>query len=294
MQIGVVFPQTELAPDVATVRTYAQTVEALGFGHLLIYDHVLGADPALHPGWDRAYDVSTTFHEPMVLFGYLAALTSLELVTGIIVAPQRQTALLAKQAAEIDLLTEGRFRLGVAVGWNEVEYQALGKDFENRGARLDEQIELLRRLWIEPSVSFDGHYEQVQGAGLRPLPIQRPIPLWVGGHSAPGYRRAGRLADGWFPEMHPLSADFDLARRIVEQSAVDAGRDPAALGLQARTTWASEVGEAMAEVAAWQRLGATHLAINTMNAGYRNLDDHLGALTHAAAELGLTGPAPTV
>ena len=136
VQIGVIFPQTEIGPDAGAVRAYAQRVEELGFAHILAYDHVLGADPAVYPDWSGPYDLHTTFHEPMVMFGYLAAVTRLELVTGIIILPQRQTALVAKQAAELDLLTEGRFRLGVGLGWNAVEYEALGKDFTNRGRRL--------------------------------------------------------------------------------------------------------------------------------------------------------------
>src|SRR5580693_9303691 len=194
MQIGVVFPQTEIGPDVGAVRAYAERAEHLGFSHLLAYDHVLGADPAVHQGWAGPYDVRTMFHEPMVLFGSLAAATSLELVTGVLVLPQRQTALVAKQAAEVDLLTDGRFRLGIGVGWNAVEYEALGKDFGDRGARISEQVTLLRELWTQPSVTFDGRYERVTGAGLAPLPVQRPIPVWFGGSSPAAYRRIGRLA----------------------------------------------------------------------------------------------------
>src|SRR3984957_11348408 len=180
MTTGVVFPQTEIGADAGAVRAYAQRVEELGFTHLLAYDHVVGADPAVHEGWDGPYDVTTTFHEPLVLFGYLAALTSLELVTGIIILPQRQTALVAKQAAEVDLLTGGRLRLGVGLGWNAVEYEALGQEFGNRGRRVEEQVALLRRLWTEPSVTFEGDFERVTGAGLAPLPVQRPIPVWFG------------------------------------------------------------------------------------------------------------------
>ncbi|HWW54008.1 MAG TPA: LLM class F420-dependent oxidoreductase, partial [Acidimicrobiales bacterium] len=201
MQIGVVFPQTEIGGDVGVVRTYAERVEKLGYRHILTYDHVLGADPTVHRGWNGPYDVETTFHEPFVLFGYLAAVTTLELVTGIIILPQRQTALVAKQAAEVDLLTGGRFRLGVGLGWNAVEYEALGKDFSDRGRRLDEQVTLLRSLWTEPSVNFAGAYERVTGAGLSPRPIQRPIPIWFGAQSPAAYRRVGRLADGWFPQV---------------------------------------------------------------------------------------------
>ncbi len=155
MNVGVVFPQTELGGDPGAVRAYGQRVEELGFTHLVAYDHVLGADPAVHQDWKGPYDVRTTFHEPFVMFGYLAGLTSLELVTGVIILPQRQTALVAKQAAEVDLLTGGRFRLGIGLGWNAVEYEALGEDFTNRGRRSEEQVDVMRRLWTEESVTFD-------------------------------------------------------------------------------------------------------------------------------------------
>ena len=168
MQIGVVFPQTEIGADADAVRRYGERVTGLGYQHLLAYDHVVGADPAVHQGWRGPYDVKTTFHEPMVMFGFLAAITPLELVTGIIIAPQRQTALLAKQAAEVDLLTGGHFRLGVGLGWNQVEYEALGQDFSTRGRRLEEQVGLMRRLWTEPSVT--------SRRGLRPGDRGRPGP----------------------------------------------------------------------------------------------------------------------
>ena len=203
MQIGVVYPQTELPTDPGTVRAYAQKVEELGYGHILAYDHVLGADPTAHPGWSGPYDIGTTFHEPLVLYGYLAAVTSLELVTGVIISPQRQTALLAKQAAEVDILAEGRFRLGLGVGWNAVEYEALGQGFTTRGQREEEQVGLLRRLWTERAVTHEGRFDRVSGAGLAPLPVQRPIPIWLGGQSTVAYRRIGRLADGWFPQVPP-------------------------------------------------------------------------------------------
>src|SRR6476469_1497371 len=180
MRIGVVLPQTEIGGDVGVVRAYAEGVTDLGYTHLLAYDHVVGADPAVHAGWSGPYDSATTFHEPLVLFGYLAAVTDIELVTGIVILPQRQTVLAAKQAAEVDLLTGGRFRFGVGIGWNAVEYEALGKEFSNRGRRIEEQVALLRRLWAERSVTYDGEYERVSGAGLAPLPVQRPIPIWFG------------------------------------------------------------------------------------------------------------------
>jgi probable F420-dependent oxidoreductase len=286
MQIGVVFPQTEIGGDVGAVRAYGQRAEQLGFRHLLAYDHVLGADPAVYEGWSGPYDVETTFHEPLVLFGYLAAVTRLELVTGIIILPQRQTALVAKQAAEVDLLAEGRFRLGIGLGWNRVEYEALGKDFGSRGRRADEQVELLRRLWTERSVTFDGTDEKVIGAGLAPLPVQRPIPVWFGAQSPAAYRRAGRLGDGWFPQVRP-GPDLDAARAVVEQAAVEAGRDPAAIGMEGRVSWTGDTDKLVDHVGRWRKAGASHLSVNTMNTGLATVDQHLAALERTAAALGL-------
>ncbi len=291
MQIGVVFPQTEIGADVADVRAYGLRVEELGFAHLLAYDHVLGADPEAHKPWTGPYNVHTTFHEPFVLFGYLAAITALEFVTGIIILPQRQTALVAKQAAEVDLLTSGRFRLGVGLGWNAVEYEALGKRFTNRGTRMDEQIALLRRLFTEPTVTHDGVFEQVTAAGIAPLPVQRPIPVWIGAQSARAYQRVGRLADGWFPQLAP-GPKLDDARAVVEQAARAAGRDPAALGMEGRVNWTDAgVDKLVDHVDRWRTAGATHVAINTMNAGLGSLDGHLEALAAAAEALKLLSPA---
>jgi len=281
MRIGVVFPQTELGGDPGAVRAYAQRAEELGFTHVLAYDHVVGADPAVHPGWDGPYDVHTTFHEPLVLYGYLAAVTSMELVTGVIILPQRQTVLVAKQAAEADLLTGGKFRLGVGIGWNRVEYEALGQDFSTRGRRLNEQITLLRRLWTEQTVTFSGTFDRITGAGLAPMPVQRPIPVWVGAQSQPGYRRAGRLADGWFPQIGP-GPQLNEARRIVAEAAVQAGRDPASLGMEGRLRWQQDQNELAAAMRQWRDAGATHLSVNTMGAGLKTVDDHLAALAMAA------------
>jgi probable F420-dependent oxidoreductase len=281
MRIGVVFPQTELGGDVGAVRAYAQRAEELGFTHVLAYDHVVGADPAVHAGWDGPYDVHTTFHEPMVLYGYLAAVTAMELVTGIIILPQRQTVLAAKQAAEVDLLTSGKFRLGVGIGWNRVEYQALGQDFSSRGSRLEEQIPLLRRLWTEQTVTFAGTFDQITGAGLAPLPVQRPIPVWVGAQSPPAWRRAGRLADGWFPQIAP-GPQLEEARRIVTEAAAQAGRDPARLGMEGRVRWQQDRDKLATAMRQWQDAGATHLSVNTMGAGLTTVDDHLAALATAA------------
>lgn len=281
MRVGVVFPQTELGGDVGAVRAYGQGVEELGYTHVLAYDHVVGADPAVHTGWSGPYDIDTTFHEPFVMFGYLAAATTvLEFVTGIIILPQRQTALVAKQAAEVDLLTQGRFRLGVGIGWNAVEYEALGQDFKARGARSEEQIELLRRLWTERSVTFNGKFDTVTGAGLAPLPVQRPIPVWIGSAAAKGYERIGRLADGWFPMMGP-GPKLDDARQVVRDAAFAAGRDPDAIGMEGRVDTA-DPDAAATGLAKWADAGASHVTINTMARGLKTVDDHLAALAAIA------------
>jgi probable F420-dependent oxidoreductase len=287
MQIGVVYPQTELPTDPQTVRAYVRHVEALGYRHIAVYDHVLGADPAVHAGWRGPYDVDSTFHEPLVFFGFLAAITALELVTSILIAPQRQTALVAKQAAEVDILTGGRFRLGIGVGWNPVEYEALGQDFSTRGRREAEQIALLRRLWTERSVTTAGRFDRITGAGLAPLPVQRPIPIWLGGSSPAAYRRMGRMADGWFPQVPP-GPKLDEARSLIAAGAAEAGRDPATLGMEARISVRTRGGDGVAEDAArWRDAGATHLSVNTMGAGRIGLQEHLDALSTAAAALQL-------
>jgi probable F420-dependent oxidoreductase len=289
VQIGVVFPQTELGGDPAIVRAYAAAAEELGYRHVLVYDHVVGADPAVHRGWDGPYDVDTNFHEPFVLFGYLAAITSMELVTGIIILPQRQTALVAKQAAEVDVLCEGRLRLGVGLGWNAVEYEALGKDFHDRGRRVSEQVELLRRLWTERSVTFQGRYETVTAAGIKPLPVQRPIPIWFGANQLAAMRRIGRLADGWFPQVPP-GPRLDEALALIRAGAEEAGRDPAAIGMEGRVALdrGTEVGAERVE--SWRRAGATHVSVNTMGLvpdGPVGIDRHIGALAELAEAIDL-------
>jgi probable F420-dependent oxidoreductase len=289
MRIGVVYPQTELGADVGAVRAYGEAVEGLGYAHLLAYDHVLGADPAVHESWRGPYDVSTTFHEPFVLFGFLAAIApSVELVTGVIILPQRQTALVAKQAAEVDLLTGGRFRLGVGVGWNHVEYEALGQRFDQRGRREEEQVELLRRLWTEPSLSFNGEFDTITGAGLAPMPIQRPIPVWLGGRSDPTYRRIGRIADGWFPQVRP-GEDLDHALTLIRESAEAAGRDATKIGMEGRASWSGgDTDKFVRQVDRWREVGATHLDIDTMYSGLATVDDHISAITRAAELVGLS------
>ncbi|MGD0875183.1 MAG: LLM class F420-dependent oxidoreductase [Acidimicrobiales bacterium] len=285
MKIGVVFPQTEIGADRGAVRSYADAVSELGYHHVLAYDHVLGADTRVHTGWTGPYDLQSTFHEPFVLYGYLAAISSLELVTGIVILPQRQTVLVAKQAAEVDLLSGGRFRLGVGIGWNAVEYEALGKDFSNRGQRIAEQVDLMRRLWTEQSVTFEGSYETVTAAGLAPLPIQRPIPIWFGATSAPALRRVGRLADGWFPLIAPGS-QLEEALAVIETAAVEAGRDPSTIGMEGFVNvGAGDLAYLEQQRELWRAVHATHLSVDTMKAGLRSVDDHITALAAAAEVL---------
>jgi probable F420-dependent oxidoreductase len=285
MRIGAVFPQTEIGTDPAVIRDYAQVVEELGFAHIVIYDHVLGASTALRPGWSGPYTSESSFHEPFVLFGYLAALTRrVELVTGVIILPQRQTALVAKQTAEVDVLSGGRLRLGVGVGWNPVEYEALDEDFATRGARMDEQIAVLRALWAEPVITFDGRFHTIHDAGINPLPVRRSIPIWIGGHSDAALRRAGRLGDGWMPQLPP---DDEMRAQVakVRRYAREAGRPENAVGIEARLSIAQVSDESgwMAYAQGWRDLGATYLGVNTMRAGLASPRDHIETLRNVKA-----------
>ncbi len=288
MRIGVTFPQTEFGNDPIALRDYAQTAEGLGFTHFLAYDHVLSADTANRPGWSGAYSLEHPFHEVFVLLGYVAAVTArMELVTGVLILPQRQTALVAKQAAEVDLLSGGRLRLGVGVGWNAVEFEGLGKDFQDRGARSEEQIALLRALWTAPSITFDGRWERVVEAGITPLPVQRPIPVWIGGYAEATLRRIGRIGDGWFPWREPNDAMRAAVERL-RGYAQEAGRDPSTIGLEPQlNVGRGTPAEWRAFVDGWRDLGATHLCLTTMGNGFATPADHLAALERAAQELGV-------
>jgi len=288
MQIGVVFPQTEIGTDPVVIRDYAQAAEQLGFAHLVAYDHVLGANPNRPGGWDRGYTFESAFHEPLVLFGYLAGLTrTLQLFTEILILPQRQTALSSKQAAAVDVLSGGRLRLGVGVGWNSVEYESLGQSFQTRGRRMEEQIGLLRKLWTQPLVTFDGRFDHIADAGINPLPVQRPIPIWMGGMSDVVQQRAARLADGWFPQR---IGPGDEARALFERmrSAVKAERrDPNAFGIEVRVNAADGSPDDWAATAnAWVGIGATHVALNTMGAGFTTPDAHVDAIRRFMGAVG--------
>jgi probable F420-dependent oxidoreductase len=286
MQVGVTFPQSEIGTNPEVIRDYARAAEDLGYEHLLAYDHVLGADPSNREGW-RGYTHETMFHEPLTLFSYLAAITQrLEFVSGVIVLPQRQTALVAKQAAEVDVLSGGRLRLGVGIGWNAVEYEALGEEFGTRGARIEEQIELMRLLWTREVVSYEGKYHRIDEAGINPLSVQRPIPVWMGARAEVGLRRTARVADGWFPLGPPnerMSESVERLREYVEE----AGREPESVGIEARL----DVGrvpqeEWIEQTEAWHSLGATHISVNTMNAGLRSPEEHIETIQHYKEALG--------
>jgi len=279
MHIGVVFPQIEIGSDPVAVRDYAQAAESLGYAHLLVYDHVLGADVRHYPGWNGPYNHQNMFHEPFVLFGYLAAITQrLQLVTAVIILGQRQTALVAKQAAEVDVLTGGRLRLGFGTGWNYVEYEALGENFHNRGRRSEEQIAVLRALWTQEVVDFKGRWHRINHAGLNPLPVQRPIPVWLGGRVEAVIQRVARIGDGWFPQFAPDSRGQETIARL-HQYARDAGRDPASIGIEGRISIGKRTPDDwLKEAEAWERLGATHLSVNTMGVGLRAPQEHIDAI----------------
>lgn len=287
MQFGVVFPQTEIGPDPAEIRDYAQTVEGLGLDYILAYEHVIGANPDRPGGWaNRPYDYNSMFHEPFVLFGYLAGLTErVRFMTGILILPQRQTVLVAKQAAALDVLSGGRLTLGVGVGWNEVEYIALNENFKNRGRRQSEQVELLRALWTDRLVTFQGEYHTIPDAGLHPLPVQQPIPVWFGGGADAALRRMARLGDGWMTntaDLSRLAAELATLRGYI----AEAGRDPAAFGVDFRISlnrhpeaeWPGMIERLAA-------LGVSHVSINTMGAGLKGTGAHTAAIARFAASV---------
>jgi probable F420-dependent oxidoreductase len=287
MKIGAIFPQLDLGADVGAIREYGQAVDEMGYDHLLAFDHVVGADAAVHVGWSGFYDVTSTFHEPFVLFGFLAGICpSLEFATGIVILPQRQTVLVAKQAAEVDILSGGRFRLGVGIGWNAVEYEALGERFNNRGRRIEEQIELLRRLWTEPSLTFEGAFHRVTGAGIAPLPLQQPIPLWMGGGAGRALERVGRLADGWFSNAKP-GPELDEAIKTIRDAAREAGREPNEIGIEGRVAVGDgDQDRIVKELEEWQSIGASHVSFNTMDAGLADVGGHIRALQSAIDSIG--------
>ena len=278
-KLGAIFPQIEIGNDTGAIREYAQATESLGFDFLLAFDHVLGANAETHTALTGPYRHDDAFHEPFVLFGYLAAVTnSVELATGIIILPQRQTALVAKQAAAVDVLSGGRLRLGIGVGWNYVEYEALGENWRNRGARSEEQIDVMRQLWTNELITYEGKWHKITDAGILPLPVQRPIPVWLGGASDRTIRRIVSIGDGWILTGRP----DDRAKGLIDKMrsyANEAGRDAASIGLEG---WVSaSIGgpdEWAKEAESWKALGATHVSLNTMRSDLADPAAHVEAI----------------
>lgn len=290
MKIGVVYPQTEYPADPLAIRDFAQTVEELGFSHILAYDHVLGANPDRPGGWKPAfpYTYQSAFMSPLLLFSFMAAVTNrLGFITGILILPQRETALVAKQAASLDVLCQGRLRLGVGIGWNEVEFEALNQDFHTRGQRIEEQVALLRDLWTQPLVNFSGKWHNIQDAGLNPMPVQRPIPIWFGGHATAVLKRVACLGDGWIPNYRRV-ADAQASLDALDRYLDKAGRSRKQIGLEIRLVYGQGSPDVWQMIVTeWQLAGATHMSFNTMRAGFNQPQDHLAALRRFAEEIGL-------
>lgn len=286
--IGVVYPQTELRGDPAAVRRIGKAVEALGFDHLSAYDHVLGAVHADRtPPLTGPYTEHDPFHDPLVMFAHLAAITErIGFATGILVLPQRQTALVARQAADVDLLSGGRLRLGVGIGWNPVEYEALGQDFRTRGARQEEQIQLLRRLFTEPVVDFAGRFDRVDRAALVPKPT-RPIPIWLGGSSDAAYERAARLADGFMFFSGRIDQNIDAWNQLRDRVRAQ-GRAVEDFGAELVVRARGGLDQLATEVDAWRNAGGSHVSVVTMGLDLTSVDEHLEYIASVAAALRLS------
>lgn len=286
MEFGAVFPQIEFPADPTAIRDWTQAAEALGYRHIIAYDHVLGADPNRPGGWRGPYTYEHPFFSPFLLFSYMAAVAPrLGFAPGVIILPQRQTALVAKQAATLDVLCGGRLRLGVGVGWNAVEYEALNENFHNRGRRQEEQIEVMRRLWTEPLATFEGRWHRITAAGINPMPVQRPIPIWFGGQAEPTLRRMARLGDGWMTNYRSVEQARDALDKLWRYLE-EVGRSRDAFGLEARLLF-SDAARWEQTLRDWAAAGATHLSLNTMYAGLDGPQGHIEALRSFAEAVGL-------
>ena len=275
MKIGVVFPQTEIGEDPDRIAVFATTAESLGYEHIIAYDHVLGASTASRPDWQGPYTDKSMFHEVFVLHSYLAGLTEdIGLVTAVVILPQRQTVLVAKQAASLDVLSKGRFRLGVGTGWNAVEYEGLNEDFTNRGKRSEEQIDVMRKLWSDDVITYSGDWHTITDAGLNPLPVNRSIPVWLGGMAPQVIERVGRLADGWFPFYTP---DLETQLETMRNVAIANHRDPASIGVEVMVGYGDAGQKQIDQLKKLQDMGVTHSAVVTMNQGLA-ADDHIDAI----------------
>jgi probable F420-dependent oxidoreductase len=285
MRVGVSYPTTEVAGDPAAIRKFVAAAEQLGYVHLMAYDHVVKASHEhREPKLTGPYTEKHTFHDPFVLFGFAAAVTDrLEFVTGVLVLPQRQTALVAQQAADVDLLSRERLRLGVGIGWNYVEYQALGQDFHTRARRCEEQIDLLRQLWTTPIVSFDGRFDRIDRAGINPRP-RRQIPLWIGGHSEPAYERGARLGDGFI--FAASGADAVEAWLRVKHHLHVCGRAEDNYGRELLTIFARDARETADHLKIWRDAGGTHGCVASMDKGLGNdIDAHIDYIAEVKRRL---------
>jgi probable F420-dependent oxidoreductase len=284
VQLGAVLSQNEVG-EVAALRDYAQAVQELGYDFLVAADHVVGADKAAHPELERVFPLETLLHEPFALFAFLAGVAPrLGLLTSVVILPQRQTVLAAKQAAEIDLLTGGRFRFGVGIGWNPVEFEALGLSFPNRARRFEEQIAVMRRLWTEPVVTFEGRYHTLRAVGINPRPLQQPLPIWVGAAAEPAVRRACQIADGYLP-LRPLEGGWAATIEKVHGWLREAGRDPASFGIEGRLDASAGTPDDWRKSAEmWRGFGASHLSVGTGGLGHP--DAHLRRLGEVRAAIG--------
>ncbi len=286
-RLGAFFPTRDAPADRAWIRDWAQAAEGIGLDFVEVSDHVLGADRAARPDFEGLYDVDDAFHETFCTLAFMAAATErVGLASGVLILPQRQTALVAKQAAQVDVLSGGRLRLGVGVGWNPVEYEALGEDWTTRGRRQAEQVALMNRLWTERAVDFEGEFDAVRHAGIAPLPIQRPIPVWFGGGAPATLRRAARLGQGWIPLGNPGSKMAATLAELRGHVAAE-GRDPAAFGIEAWIRYGDGNPDGWAETAArWRELGATHLTLYTSGQGAGPLDRQIEAMRRFAEAAG--------
>jgi len=283
MKIGVVYPQTEYGHDPIAIKDYAQTAEALGFSHILAYEHVLGANPDRPEGWMGPYTYMHPFIEPFVLFGYMAAHTrTIEFATGVVILPQRQTALVAKQAASLDALSQGRLRLGIGLGWNPVEYISLNQDFHNRGKRIEEQVAVLRLLWQNELVNYQGQWHTIPDAGINPLPVQRLIPIWFGGHADAVLERLARLGNGWFPNYRTAAAAQPSLEKL-ENYLAENGRSLSDIGIEPRLSYENGRADQWQQtITEWQAAGASHLTLNTMSLGFDTPHKHIQAIRRFA------------
>jgi probable F420-dependent oxidoreductase len=288
MQLGCSLPVADIGTDPAALRDYAQAAEGLGFAHLMAPDHVLGANPATDQGGRRIGTTATPFHDPFVLFGFLAGCTQkIGFAVGVLILAQRQTVLVAKQAASLDVLCGGRFRLGIGVGWNEVEFVGLNENFHNRGRRSAEQVRVMQALWAEPHLTFDGEFHHIEDAGINPRPASGRVPIWYGGHAEATFRRCARYGDGFMPLAYPRGdaavAAFEKLRGLTRA----AGRDPAKMGIE---VWVSPgtggPEDWRSEIQFWKEAGVTHLnASTTYTSNHhtriagRSASEHLAALS---------------